>query len=58
MLEGRANAFTVDIEAKMALKLSQMRGSLMEKEEMRETDFKDKMAMVESAIESFSERFE
>lgn len=30
----------------------------MEKEEVRETDFKDKMAMVESAIESFSERFE
>ena len=58
LLEGRANAFTVDIETKMQAQITQVRNNLQRSEQNRDNKIRSQMDSLDERMAVLTEKFD
>ncbi len=58
LLEGRANAFTVDVETKIQQQISRIRDAMMRQEQVRNDKVQHSIEMVDEKMALLTERFD
>ena len=58
LLEGRANAFTVDVETKMQTQIRSLRDNLARSEQMRDAKVKSQIEHLDEKMSLLTEKFD